>query len=637
MATRFGRGLAAFFRTESAGAVVLLAATVIALLWANLSPSSYNAFIHTEFGFVAGGSELEMSLQHWINDAVMMAFFFLVTLEVKKDVVLGELRSWRRAALPIVGAVAGLIVPALFFVAITRGTPEVGAWGVVISTDTAFVVGILAAFGSRIPAQLRVFILALAVVDDIGALAVIAFFYTEDIDLLWLAIAAALAAVTWFVQKMQAWRGLVYAILGVFLWFAVLQSGVHATIAGVILGLILPVFPPKHQLVDEAEDLTQSFRRSPNAERGMSAAEGILRSVSINDRFQLSLRRVVSLVIVPVFALVNAGVLITPESLSHAFGSALTWGVIVGLVVGKFVGIFGATMLGRRLHIGELSEALRPRHIASGALLTGIGFTISLFIVDLAISDPVAQSDARIGILTGSGLAALLGVISLQLTARYDRKHAPARVQLNRPIDPERDHIYGPPEAKNSLTVYGSFGGLDDANTEEILDQVIDHYEGDINFVFRHIRPTADGAPEQTAEALEAVASQQRKLFWPMRHELNEISEERSLDNRELLRASVNVGANLSRVEDDLRRGNHLSRVDEDYLDAENMGLTRGPVLFVNGLLYQGDMEPNAIIADLDATRAEQPDPMTRPDHILTSDCAVQGGAPAQVSAGRSA
>ncbi|NNV09321.1 Na+/H+ antiporter NhaA, partial [Geobacillus sp. MMMUD3] len=173
MVTRLSRGLAAFFRTESAGAVVLLAATVIALLWANLSPDSYNTVIKTEFGFVAGGSELEMSLQHWINDAVMMAFFFLVTLEVKKDVVLGELRSWKRAALPIVGAVAGLIVPALIFVAITRGTPEVGAWGVVISTDTAFIVGILAAFGSRIPAQLRVFILALAVVDDIGALAVI--------------------------------------------------------------------------------------------------------------------------------------------------------------------------------------------------------------------------------------------------------------------------------------------------------------------------------------------------------------------------------------------------------------------------------------------------------------------------------
>lgn len=463
MANRLTAGLAAFFRTESAGAVVLLAATAIALLWANLSPDSYNAVIHTEFGLVAGSAELEMSLQHWINDAVMMLFFFLVTLEVKKDVVLGELRSWKRAALPIVGAVAGLVVPALIFVAITRGTPEVGAWGVVISTDTAFVVGILAAFGSRIPAQLRVFILALAVVDDIGALAVIAFFYTEDINLLWLGIAAALAAVTWFVQRMQAWRGLVYAILGVFLWFAVLQSGVHATIAGVILGLLLPVFPPKHQLVDEAEDLTASFRRSPNAERGMSAAEGILRSVSINDRFQLSLRRVVSLVIVPVFALVNAGVLITSESLSHAFGSALTWGVIAGLVVGKFVGIFGATMLGRRLHIGELSEALRARHIASGALLTGIGFTISLFIVDLAITDPVAQSDARIGILTGSALAALLGVVSLQLTARYDRKHAPARVQLNRPIDPSRDHIFGPADARNSLTVYGSFGGLDDA------------------------------------------------------------------------------------------------------------------------------------------------------------------------------
>lgn len=207
-------------------------------------------------------------------------------------------------------------------------------------------------------------------------------------------------------------------------------------------------------------------------------------------------------------------------------------------------------------------------------------------------------------------------------------------MQLNRPIDLSRDHIFGPPDAKNSLTVYGSFGGLDDANTEEILDQVIDHYEGDLAFVFRHIRPTADGAPEQTGEALEAVASQQKELFWPMRHELNEISEDRSLDNRELLRASVNVGANLNRVEDDLRRDVHVSRVDEDFLDAENMGLHSGPVLFVNGLLYDGDMEPNAIIADIDATSAAEPDVSARPDHTLTSDCAVQIGQAPRATAG---
>lgn len=404
-------GIREFFRTESAGAVVLLAATVIALLWANLSPESYNTVIKTEFGFTFGGSELEMSFQHWINDAVMMAFFFLVTLEVKKDVVLGELRSWKRAALPIVGAVAGSSSPPH----LRRhhpGHPRGGSLGCRHLHRHRV--------RRRHPRRLRLPHPRSAarvhprprrrrrhrgagrhrVLLHRGHRPRVARHRRDPRR-------------SHVVRPADAgWRGLVYAVLGVLLWFAVLQSGVHATIAGVILGLLLPVFPPRHQLVDEAEDLTQSFRRSPNAERGMSAAEGILKSVSINDRFQLSLRRVVSLVIVPIFALVNAGVLITSESLSHAFNSALTWGVIAGLVVGKFVGIFGATMLGRRLHIGELSEALRARHIASGALLTGIGFTISLFIVDLAITDEVAQSDARIGILTGSALAALLGVVS---------------------------------------------------------------------------------------------------------------------------------------------------------------------------------------------------------------------------------
>jgi Na+/H+ antiporter NhaA len=594
----------AFLHSESAGAVALIAATSIALAWANVSPHGYDAFWHTDIALGIGDGGLSLSLQHWVNDAAMAVFFFLVSLEVKKDIVLGELREWRRASLPVLAAVCGLAVPAALFVAITAGTPNVGAWGVVISTDTAFVVGILAAFGHRVPVQMRVFLLTLAVVDDIGALAVIALVYTEDLNPAWLLAAAVVSVVIGMVRRARVWRASAYTGLGIILWFTVFQSGVHATIAGVVLALLLPVFPPKRESIDRAEALTQRFRRTPNAAKGLAAAEGIISSVSVNDRFQLSLHRLVGLVIVPVFALANAGVQITGESLERAFTSVLTWGVIAGLVLGKFVGVTAAVLLGRILRIGELPDALHLRHIASGSLLTGIGFTISLFIVDLAISDPAAQSDARIGILTASLLAATLAVTALALTATYDAAHAPARMTLVRPIQPERDHVQGPEDATHTLVEYGSFGGVDDLSTEEIIDQVVDYFEGDLQFVFRHFPPGAEGAPEQTAEALEAVAAQDRRLFWPMRHELNRIGESRSLDARELLRASVNVGANLSRVENDLRRQTRRGRVQEDYLDAESMGLSRSPALFVNGLIYRGDLEPDGIIAELRATRA---------------------------------
>lgn len=599
---RVSARLRRFLALQSSGAVVLLIATGVALLWANLAHESYDRFWHTEVGITAGDAGLEMSLQHWINDGLMALFFFLVSLEVKKDFVLGELRNWRHASLPLLAAVFGLVLPAVIFVLINLGGDHIGAWGVVISTDTAFVIGILAAFGARIPAQLRVFLLALAVVDDIGALLVIAFVYTGALDIVWTLIALGIAAVVFVAQRRQVWRGGVYLALGLLLWLAVLQSGVHATIAGVVLALLLPVFPPQRESVSRTEELTQRFRRSPNAAKGKAAAEGILSSVSVNDRFQLTLARTVTFAVVPVFALANAGVLITGESLHHAFTSTLTWGIIVSLIAGKFFGVLLAPFFGRLLRLGELPAGLKTRHIASGALLTGIGFTISLFIVDLAVKDPVAQSDARIGVIAGSLLAAVLGSGALALTARYDAAHAPKRTELSRPIDPRRDHLIGSPAARCSLVEYGTFGAFDDLPAEDVVTQVLDHYEGDLVFVFRHLRPEGDGTPEQTPEALEAVAAQSPGLFWAMRSELNRMSEHDALDDRQILRAAVNIGANLSRLEDDLRRSEWRGRVSEDYLDAETLGLTRRPTFFVNGLIYSGPLEAAAIIAELEST-----------------------------------
>ncbi|MFL6092290.1 Na+/H+ antiporter NhaA [Corynebacterium durum] len=606
MLTKFKSSFSAFVRNETSGATLLLAATIVALLWANLGGHSYEHFWHTHFSIHLGDVfSVDMSLQHWINDGLMMMFFFLVSLEVKHDFVMGELREWRRASVPVVAAVAGLIVPALIFYAFNAGTDDADAWGVVISTDTAFVMGILAVFGNRLPVQLRAFLVTLAVVDDVGSLLVIATVYTERISFVPLIGVVVIAALLFLVQRARVYRSSVYIAAGATLWLLFLASGVHATIAGVVLGLLLPVFPPERSEVLRAEELTHHFRRTPVASTGSAAVIGILRSVSINERMQLALAPIVNLIVVPVFALSNAGVIISGETLQHAFKSPLTWGIIAGLVGGKYLGVFGASIIATKLRIGELAQCLAYRHINAGSMLTGIGFTISLFIIDLAIKDETAQSDARIGVLTASILAAIIGMVALVLTAAYDARHAPERTRLNRSIDPTRDHILGDPNAPLTLVEYAQLGGVDDTTVEEVVREVRDYFGDDLRFVFRH-NPMGDEAAERAAEALEAVHAQSPELFNYARTELSRLCEDEELDSRVIRRAAVDVGSNLPRLEKDMRQRTYLSRVHDDADDALGMGLTSTPTFFIGDEIYEGPIESNAIIAALEATRTAE-------------------------------
>ncbi|WP_315582984.1 Na+/H+ antiporter NhaA [Actinomyces viscosus] len=592
----------AFRGRDTSGAILLLAATIIAIAWANLGGHSYEEFWHTELAISLGSAEIRLSLQHWINDALMMLFFFLVSLEVKHDFIMGELREWRRASVPVIAALAGLIVPALLFFWFNAGGEGASAWGIVISTDTAFVMGILAVFGSRLPTQLRAFLVTLAVVDDVGALLVIATAYTETIHLGPLAVAGVVAFLLFLLQQSRPHRMAVYVISGVVLWLAVFASGVHATIAGVILGLLLPVFPPERSAVQQAEELTRVFRRTPVTATGSAAMDGIMRSVSINERLQLMLAPFVNLVVVPIFALSNAGVIITPQTLRQAFTSPLTWGIIVGLVVGKVVGIFDATVLATKLRIGELAPGVGYRHVGAGSILTGIGFTISLFIVDLALEDPVLQSEARIGVLAASLLSAGLGMLAMSATARYDAQHAPAHKRLNRPVDPERDHIDGPVNAPLTLVEYGRLGSLDDAAIDDVVQELRDYFGPELRFVYRH-NPMDDPAAEQAALVIEAVSAQSRDLFSPMRQELGRLCQDEEIDQQMLRRAAIDVGANLPRLEEAMRQQVHAPRVHDDADDAISLGLTTAPTFFINGEIYEGPAETDHLIAALEAAR----------------------------------
>ncbi|WJL96867.1 Na+/H+ antiporter NhaA [Microbacterium sp. ET2] len=301
-----------------AAALLLLIATAVAVIWANVAHGAYEAFWEMHLTVGLGDIQLDFTLHALVNDALMAIFFFTVGLEVRREFAIGELTSWSRALVPVTAAIAGLVVPALLFVWIALPSGYAHAWGVVISTDTAFLVGALALVGPRIPGRLRIFLLSLAVVDDIGALSIIALVYTENFTPLPLIVAAVGLVGVYFTRYLPSGRGPVYATLAIIVWLAFLASGVHPTLAGVAIALLVPVYRPNRRDVEHALDLARTFRQSPNTEYARAAANSLRESISINERLQSAYAPYVAYVILPLFALANAGVQLTPEILAGA-------------------------------------------------------------------------------------------------------------------------------------------------------------------------------------------------------------------------------------------------------------------------------------------------------------------------------
>ncbi len=602
----FGAGLGRMGTSSTAAAAFLLAATLLSLVWANLPGSSYEAFWHTPAEVAVGGRAIALDLRHWVNDAAMAFFFFVVSLEAKREFAVGELRDRRRARVPIAAAVTGLVVPAALYVGVVTwgGAPPeaAAAWGVVISTDTAFLLGLLAVVGRGAPAALRLFLLTLAVVDDVGALAVVALAYTDELRPAPLAVAALATAAIVVLRRVRVWRGLVYFLLAFVVWFAVLESGVHATIAGVAIGLAMPVYPPHREKVEQATDAALLFSRAPNPRRGREAALRIARAVSVNERLHALYAPYVNLLVVPVFALANAGVVIDAATLRSAAASPVTWAVVVGLVGGKLLGVALGTAGAVALRLGRLSPGLHARHIVAGGAISGIGFTISLFIADLALEDPALQSDARIGVLAASLLAAALSAVVFASAARTDRYRASPTQALVRPVDPGRDHVRGEADAPMQLVVYASFAFRDAGRVVETVDELRNQLGERMALVFRHL-PTDDPVAHEAAQASEEAAAQGR--FWPMHDAL--AARAGRLTSREVRRCAAEAGLNLDRLDDALRHGTHVARVTEDAVDAATMRLPRPPCFFVDGLRYDGLLDIDELRTALLARATDHP------------------------------
>jgi Na+/H+ antiporter NhaA len=599
--SRFGRDPTAVRSGENTAAALLLAFTVIAIVWAN-SPwaQTYTDFWNTEVGVRFGDFHAELSVKHLVNDGFMTFFFFVVGLEVKSQFTIGELTDRARAAVPVIAALAGLTVPAVVFLLFNSSGDDARAWGVVISTDTAFLVGALAIIGPQCPARLRTFLLTLAVVDDVGALLAIAVFYSDQLSVVPLLVAAVLVAALLAVRLLPTGQGPVYAALAVALWLALSMGGVHPTLAGVVVALVIPVFTPERQRVEEAVDVIRAFRQSPNSEYARAATRTLRESISINERLQTGFGSYVSFFVLPLFALANAGVHLDGATLAAAVRSPLTWGVIAGLVVGKFVGITGATAVVRATGLGKLAPDLTLRRVAGGAALSGIGFTISLFIIDLAIDDPAKQDQARVGVLAASVLALIFGWATFRIT---DLLSPPVAVGMTliRPVDPGRDHIRGDPNAALTLVEYGDFECPFCSRATGAIDEVRGYFGDDqLRYVWRHlpqerIHPHAMDA----ARASEAAGLQGR--FFEMATRMFENQD--YLEWEHIYRYADGVGVDITKFDEDLHSSKVLHRVQDDAQDAELMDLGSTPTFFVNGRRHQGPWDAATLIRALEATQ----------------------------------
>jgi NhaA family Na+:H+ antiporter len=382
-----------FLRDEAAGGLVLLAATVVALVWANTpAREAYDSLWATNLRIGVGDIAIGDDLRHWVNDGLMALFFFVVGLEIKRELVAGELSDRRAAALPVLAAIGGVALPALLFTLIVGGGEGARGWAIPMATDIAFAVGVLALLGDRVSSGVKVVLLAIAVVDDIIAIAIIAVFYASDVQLGWLVAAGAGLALCVALRLAGVWRVAVYLPVGLFVWAATHESGVHATIAGVVLGLMTPT--------------------------------GRVRGRAVLESLEQRLHPLTSFVVVPLFALANAGVYLGGGALGDAAASRVAWAVAVGLVVGKLIGIGFASVVADRSGVAALPPGVGRRDVIGIAALGGIGFTVSLFITSLAFDSQVLQDEAKVGIFAGSILSALIGTSILR---RPGRRESPAR------------------------------------------------------------------------------------------------------------------------------------------------------------------------------------------------------------------
>jgi Na+/H+ antiporter NhaA len=596
-----------FLSTETGSALVLLAAALAALAWANIDFSSYRDVWHTRLSIRVGDSGISQSLRDWVNTGLMTFFFFVVGLEVRREFDIGELRERRRLMLPVLAGLGGMAVPIAIFLAINGDDPSAQGWGVAMSTDTAFALGMLALVGARFPDRLRSFLLTIVVVDDVVALAVIALVYSSDVTLTPLLIAAGIFGLALVARAIPIRHGLVYFLLAVATWVALFESGVDPVVLGLAVGLITWAYPAGRGELERATDLFRSFREQPTPELARNARAGLRAAVSPNARLQHLYHPWTSYVIVPLFALANVGIAIDGDFLSSAYSSPITLGILFAYVLGKPIGITGMSVLVTKLSRGRLRPPVGWAAVAGGGAIAGIGFTVSLLIATLAFQGEQLEQ-AKLGVLSAAACAALLTWLVLRATAMLPRRAriralfgtSETLVDLAVPVDPERDHFRGPTEGPVTVVEYGDFECPYCGRAEPVVRELLADF-ADVRYVWRHL-PLSDVHPnaQLAAEAAEAAANQD--AFWEM-HDLL-LDHQDDLQPRDLLAYAERLDLDLERFRDDLNGHAGASRVEEDVDSADRSGVTGTPTFFINERRHDGAYDVATLSAAVRAAGA---------------------------------
>jgi Na+/H+ antiporter NhaA len=606
--------------------VVLLAAVAAALVWANSPwPDSYESFWTTKLSITIGSGGISMDLRDWVNEGLMTFFFLVVGLEAKRELDTGELRERQRLAIPVFAALGGMALPILIFTAFNAGGSGAHAWGAAMSTDTALalgVLGLLAPQGTR----LRLRVLTLAVVDDFVALIVIATVYTDHIDLLALAIAVGFFAVLLGLRYVRGtWRNEAAVVTGVALWVALFESGIDPVVAGLAVGLVTSAYPPERGELERVTELTRSFREQPTPELARSAQRSVASAISANERLQYTLHPWTSYAIVPVFALANAGVHIDGGLLGDAVGSPITLGILFGYVVGKPLGILTAAWLGSRPWLLGLRRALSWPVIAGGGAVAGMGFTVSVLIASIAL-DGRQLEEAKVGVLATIVVAPSVAWLVFQVIRRLPDEVRARQIagtyddllDLSEDVDPERDHIRGPNDAPVTLVEYGDYQCPYCGKAEPVVRELLDNFGDDLRYVWRHL-PLNDVHPDaqNAAEAAEAAAAQ--GAFWEMHDKL--IHHQDRLGAPDPEGYAAELGLDVERFRDEMRRRVYAPRVAEDVASADESGVAGTPGFFINGRRHRGAYDVDTLSnlvrnarsrarAQEAAARAPEPEPV---------------------------
>jgi Na+/H+ antiporter NhaA len=611
--TAWARNVAApvrdFLNTESGSAIVLLAATVAALLWAN-SPwsSSYESVWTTKLSIQLGGDGISLELREWINQGLMTLFFLVVGLEAKRELDVGALRDRQRLTLPVLGALGGMAAAVGIYLTFNAGGPGAHGWGAAMSTDTAFALGVLA-LAARGAERLRVRVLTLLVIDDLVALLVIATVYTEQVELLPLALAAAFFVLLIALRYVPAtWRMPAAAIIGAAVWVALFKSGIDPVIAGLAIGLVTSAYPPARSDLERVTELTRLFREQPTPELARSAQVGVTSAISANERLQYRLHPWTSFVIVPVFALANAGIEIDGNLLGDALSSPITLGIVFGYVLGKPLGVAAAVWLGSRRLVGGLQRTLGWPPILGGGVVAGIGFTVALLISHLAF-DGQQLEEAKLGVLAAAILASALswavfrviGMLPESMRASEFVGTADDLLDLYEDVDPEQDHVRGPGGAPVTLVEYGDYECPYCGRAEVVIRELLDSFGDDLRYVWRHL-PLSDvhTHAQMAAEAAEAAGSQ--GSFWEMHDRL--LADQDKLTPTDLTRHAEDLGLDVDRFWDELRRREHAARVDRDVTSADASGVAGTPTFFINGRRHHGAYDLATLTAAVKAAEA---------------------------------